>query len=218
LLPDLHANGMPLACSLHLCIRHPHGSSTLRVLVIAESSERAGILCSGLQLAGHELTEIASPDSAFASSMERARPDAVVLETHSPELDLLDRILDAMGTTLLPLLVFSDDASREAIERTTKAGAAAYIVDGLQAARVPAIVDVALARFDFIAGLRSELGAIQQKLHERKFVERAKGLLMKARNLSEDEAYHTLRRMAMERNRRMGEVAQSVIEMAELLN
>ena len=66
--------------------------------------------------------------------------------------------------------------------------------------------------------MRNELGAAQQKLAERKFVERAKGLLMKARNISEEEAYHTLRRMAMERNRRMGDVAKSVIEMAELLN
>jgi response regulator NasT len=99
-----------------------------------------------------------------------------------------------------------------------RAGAAAYVVGGLEATRVPAILQVALARFDFISALRSELGLAQQKLAERKFVERAKGLLMKARNLSEDEAYHTLRRMAMERNRRMGDVAKSVIEMAELLN
>ena len=91
-------------------------------------------------------------------------------------------------------------------------------MDGLKAERVPAIVSVALARFGMLSELRSELATAQQKLAERKFVERAKGLLMKARNLSEDEAYHTLRRMAMERNRRMGEVAKSVIEMAELLN
>jgi hypothetical protein len=114
--------------------------------------------------------------------------------------------------------VFAGDASSQAIENGVRAGAAAYVVDGLEAARVPAILQVALARFDFISGLRTELGLAQQKLAERKFVERAKGLLMKARNLSEDEAYHTLRRMAMERNRRMGDVARSVIEMAELLN
>jgi two-component system, response regulator / RNA-binding antiterminator len=118
----------------------------------------------------------------------------------------------------LPLVIFAADASEDAITRAVKAGAASYVVDGLEASRIPAIMQVALARFEFLAELRNELGQAQQKLAERKFVERAKGLLMKSRGLSEDEAYHTLRRMAMERNRRMGDVARSVIEMAELLN
>ena len=104
-----------------------------------------------------------------------------------------------MGALPLPLVIFSHDASAEAIARAEKAGAASYVVDGLDASRVPATMQVALVRFEFLASLRSELGQAQQKLAERKFVERAKGLLMKSRGLSEDEAYHTLRRMAMAR-------------------
>ena len=187
-------------------------------MVIAESAERAGILREGLRLGGYELAEIATPELLSSSGLARARPDAVVLESFSPNVDLLDRVIDAMGPLPLPLVIFADDSSPEAIARAVKAGAASYIVDGLQAARVPAIMQVAMARFEFLADLRNELGQAQQKLAERKFVERAKGLLMKSRGLSEDEAYHTLRRMAMERNRRMGDVAKSVIEMAELLN
>jgi response regulator NasT len=187
-------------------------------MVIAESAEGAGILREGLQLGGHELAEIATPDLLSSHALDRVRPDAVVLETPSPDVDLLDRIIDAMGAASLPLVIFAADASVDAIARAVKAGAASYVVDGLEASRIPAIMLVALARFEFLAGLRNELGQAQQKLAERKFVERAKGLLMKSRGLSEDEAYHTLRRMAMERNRRMGDVARSVIEMAELLN
>jgi two-component system, response regulator / RNA-binding antiterminator len=187
-------------------------------MVIAESPERGSILREGLLLGGHELAEIATPDDLSSSSLERARPDCLVLETPSPDVDLLDRINDAMGALPRPLVIFAHDASDQAIARAVRAGAASYVVDGLEAARVPAIVQVALARFEFLAGLRSELGVAQQKLAERKYVERAKGLLMKSRGLSEDEAYHTLRRMAMERNRRMADVAQSVIEMAELLD
>ncbi|GFE81000.1 two-component system response regulator [Steroidobacter agaridevorans] len=191
----------------------------MRVLVVAESADGAEILKSGVRLGGHELTEVLPLDSALLPALERGKPDVLLLEARSPSLDLLDRLLDAMGSTAMPFAVFAGgDASSQAIENGVRAGAAAYVVDGLEAARVPAILQVALARFDFISGLRSELGLAQQKLAERKFVERAKGLLMKARNLSEDEAYHTLRRMAMERNRRMGDVAKSVIEMAELLN
>lgn len=188
----------------------------MRVLVIAESSERADIVRRGLMLAGHE-SELSDAGSPLSPVMEM-RPDAIVLESHSPQVDLLDRIVDAMGERPLPLVIFSEDPSEQAIGHAVRAGASAYVVDGLDAARVPVILQVALARFEFITDLRSELNVAQQKLAERKFVERAKGLLMKARGLSEDEAYHTLRRMAMERNRRMGDVAKSVLEMADLLN
>lgn len=190
----------------------------MRVLVLAESADCAEVLRAGVQLAGHELTEVLPLDSALSPALERERPDVVLMQAKSPSVDLLDRVVDAMGASAVPFAVFSGDGSSQAIECGVRAGAAAYVVDGLEAARVPAILQVARARFDFISGLRSELNVAQQKLAERKFVERAKGLLMKARNLSEDEAYHTLRRMAMERNRRMGDMARSVIEMAELLN
>lgn len=187
-------------------------------MVIAESATGAGILREGLRLGGHEIAEVATPELISVAALERVRADAVVLETPSPHIDLLDRILDAMGSAALPLVIFAHDASDEAIARAMRAGAASYVVDGLSVDRIPAIMQVALARFELVASLRDELQQAQQKLAERKYVERAKGLLMKSRGLSEDEAYHTLRRMAMERNRRMGDVARSVIEMAELLN
>lgn len=206
-----------LALSLHLPRQSNHRVATVRVLVIAESSERADIVRRGLLLAGHETADIADPEGVLPL-MEHGRPDAIVLESHSPPVDLLDRIVDAMGEKPLPLVIFSGDPSEQTIQRAVRAGAAAYVVDGLDAVRVPVILQVALARFELMNELRSELSGAQQKLAERKFVERAKGLLMKARGLSEDEAYHTLRRMAMERNRRMGDVARSVLEMADLLN
>lgn len=191
----------------------------MRVLVIADSAERAAVVREGLRIGGHEAAEVVAPDGPpLPAVMERSRPDAVVLQTRSPDVDLLDRTVDAMGSAAVPLIIFTEDASERTISQAVRAGAAAYIVDGLQAARVPAILQVALARFGAIAELRTELNTAQQRLAERKFVERAKGLLMKARGLSEDEAYHTLRRMAMERNRRLGDVAKSVLEMADLIN
>jgi len=187
-------------------------------MVIAESATGAGILREGLRQGGHEIAEIATPELISAAALERVRAEAVILETPSPHIDVLDRILDAMGGSAVPLVIFAHDASEDAIARALRAGAASYVVDGLLADRVPAIMQVARARFELVTSLRNELDQTQQKLAERRYVERAKGLLMKTRGLSEDEAYHTLRRMAMERNRRMGDVARSVIEMAELLN
>jgi response regulator NasT len=190
----------------------------MRVLVIAESAQRAEVLRAGLRMGGHELVDVVQASSALEPALARARAEVLMLEADVPAADLVDRVLDAMGDAAVPLAIFADHPSHEGIEHSVRAGVAAYVVGPLEATRIPAILDLAVARFDFLNELRNELGAAQQKLAERKFVERAKGLLMKARNLSEDEAYHTLRRMAMERNRRMGEVARSVIEMAELLN
>jgi response regulator NasT len=189
-----------------------------RVLVVAESDDRAAVVREGLRLAGHEFVDTLALELELRPAVERIRPEVVILETHSPDRTLLDRLMTAMGSSPVPLVIFASDDSAETIEYAVQAGAAAYIVDGLEAARVPAILRVAVARFSAMNHLRSELNAAQQKLAERKFVERAKGLLMRARNLSEDEAYHTLRRMAMERNKRMGDVAKSVLEMADLLN
>lgn len=123
----------------------------MRVLVIAESSCHAGILCEGLRLAGHELTEVAAPDCALPPAMARTRPDAIVLQTQSPAIDLLDRIIDAMGESHLPLIIFSADSSEEAIERAVRAGAASYVVNGIQADRVLAIMNVARARFAVVS-------------------------------------------------------------------
>ena len=98
-----------------------------------------------------------------------------------------------------------------------RAGVSAYVVDGLDAARVKSIVEVAVARFDEYRRLRAELVEANLKLSERKLVERAKGILMKSRGMGEDEAYRMLRRMAMDRGKRLGEIAQQVIDMAGLL-
>jgi response regulator NasT len=190
----------------------------MRVLVIAESAQRAEVLRSGLRMGGHELVELVSIGSALEPALARARAEVLMLEADEPASDLVDRVLDAMGDVAIPLAIFADHPSQDGIEHSVRAGVAAYVVGPVEPTRIAAIVELAVARFDYLNELRNELGAAQQKLAERKFVERAKGLLMKARNLSEDEAYHTLRRMAMERNRRMGDVARSVIEMAELLN
>jgi response regulator NasT len=98
-----------------------------------------------------------------------------------------------------------------------RAGVSAYVVDGLDAARVKSIVEVAVARFGEYQRLREELVDANQKLEERKLVERAKGILMKARGMDEDEAFQALRRMAMDRGKRLGEIAQQLIDMADFL-
>jgi response regulator NasT len=116
-----------------------------------------------------------------------------------------------------PIVMFASDDRSEAIRDAVRAGVSAYVVDGLDAERVKAIVDVACARFEEFQRLKIELAAANLKLSERKLVDRAKGLLMKARGLDEEQAFQALRRLAMDRKQRLGEVAQLLIDAAEML-
>jgi response regulator NasT len=113
--------------------------------------------------------------------------------------------------------MFSSDAGGDSIRDAVRAGVSAYVVDGMDASRVSSIVEVACARFEEFQRLRIELAEANLKLSERKLVERAKGLLMQSRGLSEDDAYHALRKLAMAKKQRLGETAQQLIDAASLL-
>ncbi len=116
-----------------------------------------------------------------------------------------------------PVAVFVDASRDEQVMQAVEAGANAYVVDGLAEARMQHVLDLAQARFKRCRSLREELAETRQRLTERRDIERAKGILMKSRKLSEDEAYQLLRKLAMDRNQRLGKLAQHVIEAAELL-
>lgn len=189
----------------------------MRVLLITDSARQVEVIQAGLLLGGHELVDTVVPQAELAALFERNGPQLVLLQVRSLTQELFERVQGAMGTRVLPLVVFAGEGSSQAIEHAVRAGAASFVLGDVQPERLPGILQVAIARFEFIRSLRTELGQVRQQLNERKLVERAKGLLMKARRLDEEQAYHTLRRLAMERNRRLADVARSVIEMADLL-
>jgi two-component system, response regulator / RNA-binding antiterminator len=115
------------------------------------------------------------------------------------------------------VVMFASDGAPETIRAATRAGVSAYVVDGLDPGRIKAIVDAAVARFEDFQALRTQLADANLKLAERKLVERAKGLLMKSRSLDEEAAYTALRKMAMDRKLKLAEVAQRVVDAADLL-
>jgi response regulator NasT len=149
--------------------------------------------------------------------VERLAPDVIVIDTESPTRDALEHLVVVSQSSPRPIVMFASDGGNDAIRRAVRAGVSAYVVDGLDAARVDSIVAVACARFDEFQRLKTELADANLKLAERKQVERAKGLLMEQRGISEDEAFHALRRLAMTRKVRLGEAAQQLIDAAELL-
>ena len=144
-------------------------------------------------------------------------PDVIIIDTDSPSRDTLEHVALLSERHPRPIVMLSADRDGDTIRAATRAGVAAYVVDGLAAARIEPIIAAAVARFEAFQAVKHELAEAHTRLSERKLVERAKGLLMKARQLSEEDAYAALRRMAMDRNRRIGEVAQSVIDMRDFL-
>jgi response regulator NasT len=112
--------------------------------------------------------------------------------------------------------MFVDQADSASIQASVDAGVSAYIVDGLKKERIKSILDLCISRFNAFSRLQSELEQTKSALEERKVIDRAKGILMKAKNLSEEQAYALLRKTAMNENRKIAEVAQSVITAAEL--
>jgi response regulator NasT len=189
----------------------------MRVLVVDDSEERAALLREALTSAGHDVAASLSSPLELLRSVEALKPDVIVIDTESPTRDVLEHVVMVSQSSPRPIVMFSSDAGGEAIRDAVRAGVSAYVVDGMDAGRVNSIVEVACARFDEFQRLRIELAEANLKLSERKLVERAKGLLMQSRGLSEDEAYHALRKLAMAKKQRLGDIAQQVLDAADLL-
>ena len=189
----------------------------MRILVVDESDERAALLGEALTTAGHEVVASLSSPLELLRAVDALGPDVIVIDTESPTRDVLEHVVIVSQSSPRPIVMFASDAGGAAIRDAVRAGVSAYVVDGHDIGRVNSIVAVACARFDEFQRLRAELAEANLKLSERKRVERAKGLLMQTRGVSEDEAYHALRKLAMSKKLRLGDVAQQVIDTAELL-
>lgn len=184
----------------------------MRVLVVDESPERGDILREGLRRAGYEVSGSLSSPVSLVATIKQLMPDVIVIDTESPSRDMLEHLVALTQHTPRPVVMFSSDGAPETIREAVRAGVSAYVVDGLDPNRIKTIIEVAVARFEDFQRLREELAEANQKLSERKLVERAKGRLMKSRGLDEEAAYALLRRAAMDRKLKLAEVAQLVID------
>ena len=189
----------------------------MRVLVVDEFEERAEILRDGLRQAGCEVAASLSSPLTLLETVESEKPDVIVIDTASPSRDMIEHLAKVTQRTPRPIVVFANDGAPATIRKAVRAGVTSYVVDGLDPARLGTIVEVAVARFENFQALRGELADAHLRLAERKLVDRAKGLLMKGRSLDEATAYAMLRKMAMDRKLKLAEVAQRVIDAADLL-
>jgi len=149
--------------------------------------------------------------------VQQLQPDVVIVDSESPTRDTLENLATLSAHNPRPVVVFTDDDSRAPMQRALRAGVSAYVIAGLQTERLEPVLQVAIARFEQEAALRAQLNKAEQQLAGRKLIERAKGVLMAEAGLDEDAAYKRLRKLAMDRGKRLADVAQSVIDAQELL-
>ena len=190
--------------------------SILRVMLVDDDPERRALVSSALATAGLSVVaELATADGLIGA-VASCTPDVVIVDLESPDRDILEHMRCLSRDNPHPVVMFANASDTETIREAIEAGVSAYVVDGLSPGRVRAVVEVAIARFRQYASLQSELAAARTSLAQRKLIDRAKGILMTRGGRSENDAYHALRKLAMDQNKTIAEIAQGVIDTAEL--
>jgi response regulator NasT len=190
------------------------GSDALKILVIGPSRRRLDELMEALAQTnpGHHLVGRLDRAIDLPRWVEEIEPDAIILDTASPSRDTLEQIVVMSDQSPRPIVMFSQDDSKEAMRSAVSAGVAAYVVDGLKSERLQPILRLARVQFEAWQGLRDDMLRARQELHEHKLIEQAKRRLMKVQQLSEEAAYQALRREAMAQRKRLADVARVVME------
>ena len=179
--------------------------------------ERSRQLRIGLLAGGFNLIATLPADTFLRERLAQLQPDMIIVDAESDARDSLEHVVMATRGEQRPIVLFTNDEDTRHVREAVAAGVCAYIVAGLDPARIRPILEVAMARFQHEQGLRRELADAKTELHERKVIDRAKGLLMQRQGLSEQGAYQKLRKAAMDKGLRLGEVAQRMLDAADLL-
>ncbi len=195
--------------------------ATLSVLIVTdpfeESSDDAIAISGALADAGHLVLGVRAGDASLSGAMARLRPDVVVVKSDSAVRDVLEHIVMATRDARRPIVMFTDDADRPTMRSALGAGVSAYVVKGLKADRVQAVIAVAVERFATEQALRSELHEVRSELANRKTIDHAKRLLMSKKSLSEPQAHRFLQDMAMKKGLKLRDAAERVIDIESLL-
>lgn len=189
----------------------------LRILIVDANQVRAAIIEEGLQEAGyHQLVRL-SATTGLVAAIETHDPDVVVIDLEDPSRDALADMFLVSRHVRRPITMFVDQSDSASIEAAVEAGVSAYIVDGLKKERMQPILQTCISRFNAFRKLREELDEARSQLEERRTIDRAKGIVMRLKGLSEDEAYALMRRTAMNEKRKLVDIARSLITAAEML-
>ena len=188
-----------------------------KIVIVDESPIRAAILEEGLREAGYTSVVRISEMQSLLARIYALDPDIIVIDLENPSRDILEQMFQVSRAVRRPIAMFVDQSDAASIQASVEAGVSAYIVDGLKKERIKPILDLCVFRFNAFAKLQDELDRTKSALEERKVIDRAKGILMKLKGLTEEEAYVLMRSTAMREKKKIGEIAQSILTASELL-
>jgi len=197
-----------------ICIIHM--TEKLRVMLVDEDPGRSALLERALLDNGYDVVARIGTDENLLERVSSIQPDMIIIDMQSPDRDTLESMHVINREQPKPVVMFAEKSDNITIAEAVRAGVSAYVVDGLNEHRIQSIMEVAIARFREFQALRNELEKTKSDLADRKVIDKAKGIIMAQRKCSEDEAYKALRKLAMDRNEKLIEVAQSVIDVAKL--
>ena len=205
-------------------------ASTLRVVIVLPlplsiepddreqaGVERARVLRIALLEAGYNVVAALPGDAFLPERIGQIQPDLIVVDAESQGRDILEHVVMATRDERRPIVMFSDDEDTASLRKAVAAGVSAYVAVGTPAERIKPVLDVAMARFELEESLRRELASARSELADRKVLDRAKGLLMSRQGLTEPQAHARLRKAAMDKGLKLVEVAQRLIDAADLL-
>ena len=190
-------------------------AAPLRVLIVDANPERRALLAQSLQTGDYLVLQRASISLDLLNSLPQLDPDVIVIDTDAPDRDTLEHVCMISRDQPRPIVLFTDDDDVSRMKQAMRAGVTSYVVKGTAPERIKPILQVAMLRFEEHQALRQDLSLAQNQLAERKLIERAKGIVMQQKKVSEDAAYNLMRKMAMQRNTKLADIAAQIIEMAQ---
>jgi two-component system, response regulator / RNA-binding antiterminator len=188
-----------------------------KIVIVDESPIRAAILEEGLREAGYTGVVHISEMQSLLARIYALDPDIILIDLENPSRDVLEQMFQVSRAVRRPIAMFVDQSDAASIQASVDAGVSAYIVDGFKKERIKPILDLCVSRFNAFAKLQDELDRTKNALEERKVIDRAKGILMKLKGLTEEEAYVLMRSTAMREKKKIGEIAQSILTASEML-
>ena len=190
----------------------------LSILVVEADPQKARDIIDALVEAGWSDVHALAQTAGLEREIKTRQPDIVLIDVANPDRDMLEHLSLASDSKSRAVAMFVDRSDEDLTQAALAAGVSAYVVDGLQMNRIKPVLETAIARFQILRQLQSELDAAKRALEDRKMLDRAKGILMRQRGVSEDEAYQLLRKTAMDQGRKVIDVAQALVTASDLLS
>ena len=191
--------------------------TSVKIAIVDENPVRAAILEEGLREAGFTAVERIGEMANLLARIYAIDPDVILIDLENPTRDILEQMFQVSRAVRRPIAMFVDQSDTASIQASVDAGVSAYIVDGFRKERIKSIIDLCVSRFNAFARLQDELDRAKSALEERKVIERAKGILMKLKGLTEEQAYVLMRSTAMREKKKIADIAQSIVTASDIL-